>query len=57
MQFLKIFIRLSALFAFILCQVYVYKWENAYLKDLYALRILMNFLCIHLVEGRGGGLL
>ena len=55
MQFLYIFIRLRALFAFILCNFHVYKWENAYIKDLYALRILMNFLCIYLGEGRGGG--
>ena len=30
---------------------------KAYIKDLYALRILMNFLCIYLGEGRGGGAL
>ena len=46
-------IRLRALFAFILCNFHVYKWENAYIKDLYALRILMNFLCIYLGEGKG----
>ena len=55
MHILQIFIQLRALFAFILCDFHVYKWENAYVKDLYALRILMNFLCIYLGEGRGGG--
>ena len=29
--------------------------KNAYIKDLNALRILMNFLCIYLGEKRGGG--
>ena len=29
--------------------------KNAYVKDFYAFRILMNFLCIYLGEGRGGG--
>ena len=29
--------------------------EDAYIKDLKALRILMNFLCIYLGEERGGG--
>ena len=28
--------------------------KNAYIKDLNALRILMNFLCIYLGEKRGG---
>ena len=28
--------------------------EDAYIKDLNALRILMNFLCIYLGEERGG---
>ena len=28
--------------------------KNAYIKDLNALRILMNFLCIYL-GGKGGG--
>ena len=31
--------------------------KNAYIKDLNALRILMNFLCIYLGEGRRGGAL
>ena len=32
--------------------------KNAYMKDLNALRILMNFLCIYLGEkGRGGALM
>ena len=31
--------------------------ENAYIKDLNTLRILMNFLCIYLGEGRGGALM
>ena len=29
--------------------------KNAYIKDLNAFRILMNFLCIYLGEKRGGG--
>ena len=29
--------------------------KNAYIKDLNALRILMNFLCIYLGEKRVGG--
>ena len=37
-----------------MCNFHVYKWENAYIKDLFALRILMNFLCIYLCDGRGG---
>ena len=28
--------------------------KNVYIKDLNALRILMNFLCIYLGEKRGG---
>ena len=49
--------QLSALSAFILCYFYVYKWENAYIKDLlYAWRILMIFFkFIYLGKGRGGG--
>ena len=43
MHLKKIFIRLRALFAFILCNFHVYKLENAYIKDLYASRVLMNF--------------
>ena len=33
---------------------HVCKWKNAYRKDLNALRISMNFLCIYLGE-KGGG--
>ena len=44
-----------ALSVFILCNIHVYKWENAYVKDLYAWKILMNFLCIYLCEEKGGG--
>ena len=44
----------SALSAFILCNIHVYKRENAYIKDLYAWRISMNFLCIYLGEEKGG---
>ena len=33
----------------------VCKWKNAYIKDLNAFIILMNFLCIYLGEERGGG--
>ena len=29
--------------------------KNTYIKDLNALRILMNFLCIYLFEKVGGG--
>ena len=36
---------------------HVCKWKNAYIKDLNTLRILMNFLCIYLGEGKGGGAL
>ena len=39
-----------------LCNFYVCKWKNAYIKDFNALRILMNFLCIYLGEEGGGGL-
>ena len=38
---------------FILCNFHGSKWKNAYIKDLNALRILMNFLCIYLGE-KGG---
>ena len=31
--------------------------KNAYIKDLNALRILMNFLCIYLGEKEGGALM
>ena len=31
--------------------------KNAYIKDLNALRILMNFLCIYLGEKGGGALI
>ena len=46
--------QLRALSAFILCNFHVVMRENAYIKDLNAWRILMNFLCIYLDEGRGG---
>ena len=36
---------------FILCNLHV----NVYIKDLNALRILMNFLCIYSDERGGGG--
>ena len=43
------------IFAFILCNFHVYKWEEAYTyKRLNVWRILMKFLCIYLGEGRGG---
>ena len=38
-----------------MCNFHVNKQKNAYIKDLNALRILMNFLCIYLGEGKGGG--
>ena len=37
-----------------LCNFHVCKWKNAYIKDLNALWILMNFLWIYLGE-KGGG--
>ena len=43
--------------AFILCNFHVSKWDKAYIKDLNAWRFLMNFLCIYLGEGKGGGAL
>ena len=36
-----------------LCNFHVCKWKNAYIKDLYALRISINFLCIYLGQERG----
>ena len=42
--------------ATILYDFHVCKWNNTYIKDLNALRILMNFLCIlYLGEGKGMG--
>ena len=46
--------QLSALSAYILCNIHVYMRENAYIKDLYAWRILI-FLCIYLGEEGGWG--
>ena len=46
--------RLSVQSTFILCNSHVCKWKNAYIKDLNALRILINLLCIYLGEERGG---
>ena len=46
--------QLIALFALIMCNFHVYKWEKGYIKELNAWRFLMNFLCIYLGEGRGG---
>ena len=46
--------RLRALSALILCNFYVYKWENAYSKDLNAWKILMNFYLFIEVK-KGGG--
>ena len=54
MQFLLIFIRLSALFAFILCNFHASKWKNAYIKILNVLRILMKFLCTSIYLGEKG---
>ena len=41
--------------ATILYDFHVCKWKNAYtcIKDLNALRTLMNFLCIYIGEGKG----
>ena len=44
-------------FAFILCNFHVFTRENSDIKELNAWRILMNFLCIYLGEGREGGAL
>ena len=38
-----------------MCNFHVYNWKNANVKDLSSWRILMNFLCIYLGEGKGGG--
>ena len=38
-----------------LCNVHVYKWENAYSKDLNAWKILMNFYIFIKVK-KGGGI-
>ena len=38
----------------VLCNFHVCNWKNADIKDLNALRILINFLWIYLVE-KGGG--
>ena len=46
--------RLSFQSTFILCYFHVSKWKNAYINDLNALRILINFLCIYLGEEMGG---
>ena len=40
--------------ALILCNFHVYKWENAYSKDLNAWTILMNFYLFIEVK-KGGG--
>ena len=40
-----------------LCNFNFCKLKNAYIKDLNALWILMNFLCIYLREKGGGGAL
>ena len=44
----------SALSAFILCNFHAYKWENAYIKDLYVLTILNGFF-MYLFRWRKGG--
>ena len=36
---------------------HVCKWENACIKDLNALKKIINFLFIYLGEGKGGGAL
>ena len=46
--------RLRVLSALILCNIHVYKWENAYSKNLNAWGILMNFnLFIKVKKGAG----
>ena len=46
--------RQRALSAYILCKFNVYKWENAYSKDLNAWQNLMNFYIFIKVK-KGGG--
>ena len=46
--------RFRALSALILCNVHVYKWENAYSKDLNAWGVLIKFYIFIKVK-RGGG--
>ena len=41
------FYAVKCLIYIFLCNFHVCKWKNAYIKDLNALRILMNFLCIN----------
>ena len=48
------FYAVKCLSTFILCDFHVCNWKNAYIKDLNALRIEMNFLLIYLGE-KGGG--
>ena len=36
-----------------MCNFHVYNWENTNIKDLNVRRILINFLCIYLGEGKG----
>ena len=38
-----------------MCNFHVYKWENAYSKDLNAWKILMNFYIFIKVKKGGGG--
>ena len=40
-----------------MCNFHVCKWKNAYIIDLNALWILMNFLCIYLGKKGGGALM
>ena len=47
--------RKRALPALILWNFHVYKWENAYSKDLNAWKILMNFYLFFEVKKGGGG--
>ena len=52
--FIEFYAVKSFISAFILCNFHVFTRENAYIKDLNAWSILMNFLCIYFGEGKGG---
>ena len=48
------FYAVKSFICIILCNFHVYKWENAYSKDLNAWKILMNFYLFIEVK-KGGG--
>ena len=55
MQLLYIFIRLSAIFAFILCNFNVYKWENAYITKIIYFKNFNDFFHVFIWAKEGGG--